>query len=213
MKTPISHVAIPLALLLISVAANAQQEQLALIPDYARYAVRFGEGLSPSGHGFNYSFDISVERLKKSLYFGLFLDKADGKLSGLNIRYKHYLNPSVRRGVTNPQGRLVPYVGYKLAYRMEDNITAEPLAVTSATGKKLKSSSTVTGRASSLEHMLDAGLHFQINSRVIFDCSAGIGYFIGDLMRDGKINFVGYTMTNSGIGFNAELGIVVVLFN
>lgn len=201
------------SLLLNSVLVKAQDEQLVLVPDYARYAVRIGEGFSPSGHGFNYGFDLSVERLKKSLYLGMFIDQADGKIAGLNLRYKHYLNQSVRRGLASAKGKFNPYLGYKFVYRMEDHVTAVPIALQTSTNKRLKSSATVTGRASSLEHMLGAGMQYHLNSRVILDGSAGIGYFIGDIAKEDKQNFLGISLTNSGFGLSAEMGLVIILFN
>jgi len=213
MKTLIINLIATSAFMMGSVFVKAQDEQLILVPDYARYAVRIGEGLSPSGHGFNYAFDISVERLKKSLYLGMFIDQADGKVAGLNLRYKHYLNQAVRSGMVSAKGKFVPYIGYKFVYRMEDNVTAVPLAFQSSKDKRLKSTATVTGRACSLEHTLGAGIQFHMNSRVILDTSAGIGYFIGDLAQDNKRDFLGISMTNSGIGLSAEMGLVIVLFN
>jgi len=213
MKTLIINLIATSAFMMGSVFVKAQDEQLILVPDYARYAVRIGEGLSPSGHGFNYAFDISVERLKKSLYLGMFIDQADGKVAGLNLRYKHYLNQAVRRGMVSAKGKFVPYIGYKFVYRMEDNVTAVPLAFQSSKDKRLKSTATVTRRACSLEHTLGAGIQFHMNSRVILDTSAGIGYFIGDLAQDNKRDFLGISMTNSGIGLSAEMGLVIVLFN
>lgn len=213
MKTLIVNLVTTCILIMNSVFVKAQDEQLILVPDYARYAVRIGEGLSPSGHGFNYAFDLSVERLKKSLYLGMFIDQADGKIAGLNLRYKHYLNQAVRRGLASAKGKFNPYIGYKFVYRMEDNVTAVPIAFQSSKDKRLKSSATVTGRACSLEHTLGAGIQYHLNSRVILDGSAGIGYFIGDLAQENKKDFLGISMTNSGLGLSAEMGLVIVLFN
>lgn len=213
MKTLILRFVATYFLVLGSVFAKAQDEQLILVPDYARYAVRIGEGLSPSGHGLNYAFDISVERLKKSLYLGMFIDQTDGKIAGFNLRYKHYLNQTVRRGLSAAKGRLIPYIGYKFVYRMEDNVTATPIAFKSSQNKRLKSSATVTGRASSLEHSLGAGVQFHLNSRVILDSAVGIGYFLGDLAQENKVDFLGVSMNNSGLGLTADLGLVIVLFN
>ncbi len=213
MKTLILRFVATCFLVFGSVFAKAQDEQLILVPDYARYAVRIGEGLSPSGHGLNYAFDISIERLKKSLYLGMFIDQTDGKIAGFNLRYKHYLNQAVRRGLASAKGKLNPYVGYKFVYRMEDNVTAVPIAFQSSHDKRLKSSATVTGRASSLEHALGAGVQYHLNSRVIIDGAVGMGYFLGDLAQENKINFLGFSMNNSGIGLTADLGLVIVLFN
>ncbi len=156
-----------------------------------------------SGHGPEMCLNVGMQKVRKSLIFGVLCQLSDKKISGIDIRYRIYFGDISE--ALHFTRNFKPYIQYNLIYQKVKVDSSTIMLRTKTTNIEISDSK--PGTIATIEHYISAGIQCRIYSRIYINASAGIGVYIGSLDKVHHPNTPGIHHENYGFTGVVNIGI------
>ncbi|MBN2348424.1 MAG: hypothetical protein JXJ22_06290 [Bacteroidales bacterium] len=166
---------------------------------YGITAQQFSTG---TGHGPAISFGVNILCGRKELEAGLIYNDREGKLSGLNVKYKIHLGKL--EAIQNLSRNVDPYVTYNLIYQKS---TSYALDVIEIGEQSFENPDSKPGVIATFGHYMGMGVQYKICKHIYADVAFGFGVYQGSLDKSNTPDTFGFHKENHGFTYSYNIGI------
>ena len=188
-----------LLFLILTLSANGKIPGKDVVkPHYGIASQHFFTG---TGHGSALSFGASILNGRKDLEAGLIYNDREGKISGINAKYRIHLGN--KESIMNNSRFADPYFSYNLIYQKSTSYAADIIDVGEQT---IELPDSKPGLIATFGHYFGMGLQLKIFNKFYADATLGFGVYQGSLDKLNPPDSFGFHKENFGFTYNYNIG-------